>query len=140
MKIYWAQILFDLIGMHNVLIKFMNAASRKSNDPKLCNIYVNISLESRIFLEQLNAEINVQRRILNDSVEINSFESLRDFSLLEGTATHSDEIIRREAKSQLAIFTRNYSNLLRCQTIAPTTFTLLTTQHGILEKYLRNLR
>lgn len=140
MKITVVQVLIDFIGMQNVLIKFTNAASRQSSNSEQSGIYVNISIESRIFIEQLNAEINVQRKILDDLIEIEPLENLIDVLLVENHTTNSRNTVLARADNPLTIITNNYSKVLKCRQLPPTTLTLLTTQYKILEKYLRDLR
>lgn len=140
MRTTLAQILFDLIGMMNTLIRFMNVANRKSDKLDITVVYVNLALEARIFLEQLNAEINTQRNKLNVIIEIEDLKNLKEPLLLENTPNRTNESILHSAYDQLQILIENYQRIFVCKDIPPTTLTLLNTQLRVLEGYSEQLK
>lgn len=140
MKTTIAQVLFDFIRMNDTLIKFMNVANRKSKNVELCKTYVNISLECRIFLEQLNAEIKTQKQVLNDTLIFEPMVNIKWAITLEDDKHTSPNTVEAKAMNQLMIMIANYSKILEVTELRPTTHTMMATQRKTLEAYARELQ
>jgi len=137
MEINTAQLLFDFIRFNNDMIKFLAGVARHSKNAHRSTTLINLSLECRLFIEQLQAEIKNLSKTMDTMHNVEYNELNVPLPNVDQSISNNGSAI---AIAKINLLLKNYSSALSSEKLLATTRTLLKTHHAIIDSYTKKMR